>query len=78
MTALVLQWRRPPPAVVTRWRGLGRGPDSTILSAAPFDPPAPLAAIIGPPGSAGPSGPQGPDGPPFDINAAVIDGGTFN
>jgi hypothetical protein len=74
MSSLILQWRRPPPAVVVRWRGQ----DGAMLSAAPFDPPAPLAAIIGPPGTAGPAGPQGPDGPPFDISAAVIDGGTFN
>jgi hypothetical protein len=74
MTALLLQWRRPPRLISTRWRG----PDERILSAMPFDPPTPLAAIIGPPGNAGPSGPPGPVGPPFDINAAIIDGGTFN
>jgi hypothetical protein len=38
-------------------------------------PDTPIAAIIGPMGSAGPSGPAGPV---YDLDNAVIDGGTFN
>ncbi len=66
MSALVLRWRKPRPRLVTRWRGpLG------AVQVAPEARLQPLAAIIGPPG------PAGPAGPPSDLEATVIDGGTF-
>lgn len=71
---MLLQWRMPDPPIGTQWRG----PDGMIAAVVAANPPSPLAIIIGPPGSAGPVGPVGPEGPPFDINAAVFDGGTFN
>ena len=52
MTALILQWRRPDPPVVVRWRG----PDGVMLRGATDAPPTLIAAIIGPPGPAGPVG----------------------
>jgi hypothetical protein len=71
---MALRWRQPDPVIVVRWRG----PDGMAAAGAVVTPPLPVAAIIGPPGETGPQGPQGPDGPPFDIQAALIDGGTFN
>lgn len=74
---MALRWRQPDPLVVVRWRG----PDGMVAAGAVVTAPLPVAAIIGPPGETGPQGPQGPqgsDGPPFDIQAALIDGGTFN
>jgi hypothetical protein len=72
---IVLRFRQPDPAIIARWRG----PDGQMAAGAVVSPPlAPVATLIGPPGVAGPIGPQGPEGPPFDINAALIDGGTFN
>ncbi len=62
---LVLGWRQPDPPVLTQWRG----PDSNLALSALAVPPRPLAAIVGPPGPAGPS---------FNLDAANIDGGTFN
>jgi hypothetical protein len=60
-----LRWRRPRPAIVTRWRGPG---GAAVLAGEGG--PGPVAAVIGPPG------PPGPVGPPGEL--AVIDGGTFN
>jgi hypothetical protein len=68
---LALQWRRPDPALVMRWRGA----DSGLAVQITTNPPRPVPTIIGPPGIAGPAGPQGPQA---DLTAAVIDGGTFN
>lgn len=64
---IALRWRQPGPPVILRWRG----PDARQQAEAVVLPPAPVAAIIGPPGVAGPPGPQGPA-------AEIIDGGTFN
>ncbi len=61
---LALQWRRPNPPIVTRWRG----PDGQLAQSALSASPTALAAIIGPPGL---------QGPPGDGNLAVIDGGIF-
>ncbi len=55
---VVLGWRHPPPAIVTRWRG----PDGTLAPSALAVPVRPLAAVIGPPGVAGPAGPAGATG----------------
>ena len=57
---LMLSWRQPRPAVVTRWRGSGQGPDgrSTPSALSPLTP-MPLAAIIGPPGAPGSPGSPG-------------------
>lgn len=63
-----LAWRRPPPPVVTRWRGL----DDKTLASLPPQAPAALAAIIGP---GGPQGPKGADG--AAQMPEVIDGGNF-
>jgi hypothetical protein len=46
-----------------------RGADRTIAQQAAANPAVPVAVIIGPVGPAGPS---------FDLDDAVIDGGTFN
>jgi hypothetical protein len=62
---LLLRWRMPDPPLTLMWRGA----DETIAQAAVANPAAPVAAIIGPVGPAGPS---------FDLDNAVIDGGTFN
>jgi hypothetical protein len=48
---ILLQWRKPAPRVQTAWRG----PEPGLPSAAPAIGSAPLAAIIGPPGTAGPA-----------------------
>jgi hypothetical protein len=64
---MILQWRVPEPAIVTRWRG----PTGGLPSIALANPPAPIPTIIGPPGVPGPTGMQGPV-------AEIIDGGTFN
>jgi hypothetical protein len=80
MMLLLLQWRRPDPQVTLRWSG----PSRMLAVQIAARPDAPIAAIIGPMGSAGPSGPAGPDGPTgqtgpaYDLDNAVIDGGTFN
>jgi hypothetical protein len=42
-----------------------------MAAGAVVSPPAPVAALIGPPGVAGPPGPEGPV-------LEIIDGGTFN
>lgn len=62
---VVLRWRRPDPAFALRWRG----PDRMLAQAAAVKPDTPIAAIIGPVGPAGPS---------YDLDNAIIDGGTFN
>jgi hypothetical protein len=59
-----LRWRKPPAAIVTRWRGPG---GAMVVAEEPG--PGPMAALIGPPG---------PPGPVGDLEGAVIDGGTFN
>jgi hypothetical protein len=64
---MILQWRVPEAAIVTRWRG----PEGGIASLAFANPPCPIPTIIGPPGVAGPTGPQGPV-------VDIIDAGTFN
>jgi hypothetical protein len=64
---IALRWRQPEPVITLRWRG----PDGAMVAGAVVSPPAPVAALIGPPGVAGP---QGPEGPVLEI----IDGGTFN
>lgn len=64
---MLLQWRKPPPIVVARWRG----PDGVLAPAVAASPIAPVPTIIGPPGVQGPAGPAGPI-------AEIIDGGTFN
>ena len=48
---ILLQWRRPPPAIRTAWRGPGRATPMTDPALAS----GPRAAIIGPPGAAGPA-----------------------
>ena len=62
---LLLQWRRPDPPMILRWRG----PSPMLAAVAAARPDTPVAAIIGPVGPAGPS---------YDLDNAVIDGGTFN
>lgn len=62
-----LRWRRPRPAIVTRWRGPG---GAVVIGQEPGL--EPLAAIVGPPGPAGPPGSMG------NLDSAVIDGGTFD
>lgn len=52
MTALVLRWRKGPPPVAVRWRG----PDAAMTITMADAGPAPVAAVIGPPGPAGPVG----------------------
>lgn len=67
--SLVLRWRAPDRAIVTRWRG----PEG-LAEALVRDPAAPIAAIIGPPGPAGPTGATGPAGPagaPLRIDAPL-------
>jgi hypothetical protein len=64
---IVLQWRQPAPAIVTRWRG----PDGRIASSALIVPVSPIPTLIGPPGAPGPQGPVGPV-------ADLIDCGVFN
>ncbi len=61
---MVVQWRRPDPLILTRWRG----PDGRLAPSALAVPPLPIPTIIGPPGPAGPPG----------LPADIIDGGTFN
>ena len=61
--SLILRWRVPGRAIVTRWRGPGG-----MAEALTRDPELPIAAIIGPPG---PQGPQGPAGTPLRIDAAL-------
>ncbi len=63
---IALRFRQQGPALRPRWRG----PDGAMVAGAVVSPPAPVAALIGPPGIAGPPGPQGPV-------AEIIDGGTF-
>lgn len=60
---LVLGWRVPDRAIVTRWRG----PDG-LAEALVRDPALEIAAIVGPPG---PPGPQGPAGTPLRIDASL-------
>ena len=64
--SLILRWRVPGRAIVTRWSG----PDG-MAEALTRDPELPIAAIIGPPGPPGPQGPQGPAGSPLRIDAAL-------
>lgn len=52
MTALVLRWRKPDPALILQWRG----PDATVTAAYQANPLAPIATIIGPPGTSGDAG----------------------
>lgn len=58
--SVVLRWRVPERALVTRWRG----PDG-LIEALARDSALPIAAIVGPPG------PQGPAGSPLRIDAAL-------
>ncbi len=46
-----LRWRKPPPRIVTQWRG----PSAASVQAQSVLRETPLAAIIGPPGQAGPA-----------------------
>ena len=64
---MLLTWRMPDTAIVTRWRG----PDGVIVAVTAANPPSPVPTIIGPPGVAGAVGPEGPV-------AELIDCGTFN
>jgi hypothetical protein len=64
---ILIQWRQPSPAIVTRWRGA----DARLAPSALSVPIPPVPTLIGPPGVAGPPGPQGPE-------PAIIDGGTFS
>jgi hypothetical protein len=77
---LLLSWRLPSAPLQLGWRG-----DSGILAAvaavqAAANPAQQIPTIIGPVGPPGPAiiGPAGPPGPAFDLDNAVIDGGTFN
>lgn len=70
---MLLQWRRPEPQIVTRWRG----PDGSVMAQLFTQAPQALPTLIGPPGVVGPAGPQGPVGPAYDFSSAVIDGGVF-
>lgn len=63
---LVLGWRVPDRAIVTRWQG----PDG-LAEALERDPALAIAAIVGPPGPQGPQGPQGPAGMPLRIDASL-------
>lgn len=63
---LVLGWRAPDRAIVTRWSG----PEG-MAEALARDPALPIAAVVGPPGPPGPQGPQGPAGAPQRIDAAT-------
>ncbi len=74
---LLLRWRMPGAPVTLQWRGT----DRILAQQIAANPAAPIATIIGPAGSSGPAGPAGalgPPGPSFDLDNAVIDGGTFN
>lgn len=51
MTALVLRWRVPAPAIVARWRG----PSATVYATAQAGRYGDIAAVIGPPGQPGPT-----------------------
>lgn len=53
MTAMVLRWRKPDPLLVLQWRG----PDDSVSATAQANPDAPIATIIGPPGSGASAGP---------------------
>ena len=46
MSELVTRWRPSSPVLVLRWRGLDQHASAAVAQSAP----APLAAIIGPPG----------------------------
>ncbi len=62
---LLLSWRLPPAPLQLLWRG-----ESQALSIqAAANSGLPIPTIIGP---------IGPPGPAFDLDNAVIDGGTFN
>ncbi len=61
--SLILRWRVPGRAIVTRWSG----PDG-LAEALVRDCELPIAAVVGPPG---PQGLQGPTGTPLRIDAAL-------
>ena len=64
--SLILRWRVPDRAIVTRWSG----PDGMAEGLA-RDPLLAIAAVVGPPGPQGLQGPQGPAGAPQRIDAAL-------
>lgn len=64
--SLVLRWRVPDRAIITRWRG----PEG-LAEAVARNAEQPVAAIVGPPGPTGPAGPQGPAGSTQRIDAAL-------
>lgn len=64
---MLLNWRKPDPPIVTRWRG----PDGRLAVSALSLGATTLPTLIGPPG------PQGPPGPSIDFETAIFDGGTF-
>lgn len=64
--SLILRWRIPKRAIVTRWSG-----PAGMTEALTRDPEVPIAALIGPPGPQGPQGLQGPTGAPQRIDASL-------
>ena len=64
--SLILRWRVPNRAIVTRWSG-----PAGMTEALTRLPETPIAALIGPPGPQGPQGPQGPTGAPQRIDASL-------
>jgi hypothetical protein len=66
---LVLSWRLPSAPLQLVWRG-DSGTFSALAAAqAAANPARQIPTIIGP---------VGPPGPAFNLDNAVIDGGTFN
>lgn len=64
--SMVLRWRVPDRAIVTRWRG----PEG-LADAVARAPDLPIAAVIGPPGPTGATGATGPTGMPLRIDATL-------
>lgn len=64
--SMVLRWRVPDRAIVTRWRG----PEG-LADAVARAPDLPIAAVIGPPGPTGATGATGPAGMPLRIDATL-------
>lgn len=46
---MILRWEQPAPPVALAWLG----PDQRVRAAAAYQPPRPIAAIVGPPGPSG-------------------------
>ncbi len=66
---LLLSWRLPPAPLQLVWRGEDRMNSALAALQLASNSGQQIPTIIGP---------VGPPGPAFDLDNAVIDGGTFN